>query len=127
MEKGPNLICYNFVFQTPNAMMHVNSITVYLFILTLICLSKCDRQVTFTCDGDGGTAMRGKPGAPGKRGPIGNPGPAGPMGSTADLTALEKMVRQLNQSLMELRGRILPSKCKINFKHGCHSYLGKIY
>ena len=87
-------------------------IAVLVFFQTIIGSSKCDRQVTFTCDGDSGSATRGEPGPPGKRGPIGMPGPVGPQGNKADVTILEGMIREMNQTLNELQrySRLLPSK-----------------
>jgi len=77
-------------------------------------VSDCDRQVTFTCDGEDGSGEKGDPGHPGKRGPIGNPGapgPIGPKGDDADVTALEETIRRLNENVMELQRRnsLLPS------------------
>ena len=95
-------------------------VVVFFFFQTHICLNKCDRQVTFTCDGENGSTTRGEPGPPGKRGPIGNPGPVGPIGNAADLTGLEEKINQLNQTLIEIRKRMLPSKFKqtyYNFKN----------
>ena len=96
--------------------MNFGSNVVGIFVLlTLYHVSICDRQVTFTCDGDEGSGMKGDPGPPGKRGPIGNPGssgPIGPKGNAADVTALEQEVRRLNEMVLEFRRRstLLPSK-----------------
>ena len=96
--------------------MTIWSKVVGIFVsLILFHVSVCDRQVTFTCDGDEGSGTKGDPGPPGKRGPIGNPGspgPIGPKGNTADVTTLEQEVRRLNEMVLELRRRstLLPSK-----------------
>ena len=84
-------------------------------LLTFSHVSVCDRQVTFTCDGDEGSGTRGDPGPPGKRGPIGNPGspgPIGPKGNAANVATLEVEVRRLNEMVTELQRRstLLPSK-----------------
>ena len=76
---------------------------VLLFLFRLI---NSDRQVTFTCDGNGGPEVKGEPGAPGKRGPQGLPGMTGPKGqkgTSVDVSALENQIKMLNKSLMMLR------------------------
>ena len=88
---------------------------VILVLLTLSNLSVCNRQITFTCDGDEESGTRRNSGPPGKRGPMGNrgnPGPIGPKGNAADVTALEEEVGRLNEIVMELQRRstLLPSK-----------------
>ena len=78
-------------------------------------MSCSDRQVTFTCDGDGEAGVKGEAGVPGKRGPAGPRGPIGPAGSTADLTELTELVRRMNESLMQLRHYVdrIPSKSAV--------------
>ena len=90
----------------------LHNVAELVFFQTFICLSSCDRQVTFTCDGDSGSATKGEPGPPGKRGPIEMPGPVGPQGNEANLTILEGMIREINRTLNELQrhARLLPSK-----------------
>ena len=86
-------------------------------LFCLFTLSACDRQVTFTCDGDGGSSSKGEPGPPGKRGPMGDPGspgPIGPKGNDADVTALEQRVRILNENVMVLRRRSTLLTRKLN-------------
>ena len=90
------------------------SIVGYFFLQACFCMSDCNRQVTFACNKNNDITMKGEPGLVGKQGPVGIPGPAGPMGNETDLTDLEEKIRELNQSLMKIRRKYLPSMFKKN-------------